>query len=133
MKKIIIILGSLLITSTLFAQQQSYQQTDNNLQEAREGCQKPIGYFPTPAKLRCLLTAFGLPHDEAKPKALAMVFQVCHGRTLNPPPAGVTLKKYQNLASCLNDPTAIKTMNNELTTAGLSPVKVVNPAVLTSK
>lgn len=105
-------------------------QANQILQLAQKGCQKPIGFFPTPAKLTCLMTALGITDKDAKPKALAMIFNVCHGRTLAAPPAGVTPKSYATLGDCLNDPAAIALINTELKAQGFPEIKVVNTSVL---
>lgn len=140
MKKfpIILILGLFTVSGGAFSEQvtkqptqQATQQDLNRLQMAREGCQKPIGYFPTPSKLMCLLTALGVSEKEVKAKALALMFNVCHGRTLQPQPAGFIPKKYDNLGNCLKDPDAITLINKELTAQGFPSVKVTNPGVLT--
>lgn len=105
------------------------QISKQNYQMAQKGCQKPIGYFPTPSKLMCLLTALGLSDKEAKPKALALIFNVCHGRVLQPPP-GLKPKAYQTLGACLSDPNEVILINSQLKAQGLPEIKVVNTDVL---
>lgn len=100
------------------------------LSVAQSGCQKPIGYIPTPAKLICLLTALGVPQENAKAKQMAIIYGVCQGRTLSQQPAGTTLKSYPTLGACLGDPAAITIINSELKTNGYEQVKVVNTQVL---
>ncbi len=119
----------LTVTCSVFAQEQASQQ-QYDLQLANKGCQKPLGFLPTPAKVMCLLTAFGKSEKEVKPKALAIVFTVCRGYTVQQLPAGTTAKKYANLGTCLKDPTAITLINNELKAKGFPPVKVINTGVL---
>lgn len=130
MKKLslVIALGISMIISGAFAQ--TIQTEDQKrLEMAKEGCQKPIGFFPTPSKLMCALSALGISEKEAKPKALALVFGVCQGR-VSQPVAGVTPKAYPTLGACLKDPQAVTLINKELTAKGFPEVKVVNPSIL---
>lgn len=145
MKKLIILLTSLsiLISSSVFAESSANQTTvqvqqqqpisKQQLQKAALGCQKPIGFFPTPSKLVCLLTAIGQSEKDIKPKAMAIIFSSCQGRLLQPQPAGSTAKKYPTLGACLQDPAAIEVINRELAAQGFNPISVVNPSVLSSK
>lgn len=104
-----------------------------NLLVAQKGCQKPIGFFPTPAKLMCLMGALGISQQDAKPKALALIFNVCHGRVSQAQPAGTQAKSYGTLGECLSDPAAITIINTELKSQGLPEVNVVNKDVLTTQ
>jgi hypothetical protein len=128
MKTLIFVIGLAIsaVTSSVFSQTQPQPQE----QQAREGCSKPLGFFPTPSKLMCLLVAIGVSEKDIKPKALALIFNVCQGHSLQPQPAGVTLKSYSTLGACLNDPAAITLINKELTAQGFLKIKVVNPAIL---
>jgi hypothetical protein len=126
------VLAILTVTSSAYSQArpQLQEQQQQQLQTAQEGCQKPLGYFPTPSKLICLLSAIGVSEKDIKPKALALIFNTCRGHSLQPQPAGVTLKSYSTLGTCLSDPVAIASINKELTAQGFLKIKVMNPAVL---
>lgn len=131
MKNLIIGLCFLVITGNQLALAQPSEEA-KKLQLAREGCQKPLGLFPSPSKLMCLLEAFGISEKEIKPKTLALVFTVCEGRTLQSQPAGTPPKKYNNLSACLSDPAAIALINKELISQGFPVVKIVNSAILST-
>lgn len=138
MKKLslIISLGFLTISTVSFAQTSTQSQTPSieqqKLQMAKDGCGKPIGFLPTPSKLACMLVALGVSEQEVKPKALAIIFAVCHGQLLKAAAPGVTPKSYSTLGECLNDPAAITLINKELTAQGFSEIKIVNPSILTA-
>lgn len=135
MKKLLGIICSSIITATCAISAQAQFQTSTpdqqRLQMAKEGCQKPIGFFPTPSKLMCILTATGTSEKEVKPKALALVFNVCQGH-LTQTSAGVTPKAYSSLGACLSDPTAVALINKELTTHKFPEIKIVNSSVFTA-
>lgn len=122
------------VTSTTAPTTTTTQQTTvvdpQRLQMAKVGCQKPIGFFPTPSKLMCLLVAMGKTEKDIKPKAMAVVFSGCQGRLTQPQPAGVTPKRYPTLGACLSDPMAVEAINKELAAQGFNPVTIVNPNVL---
>lgn len=132
MRKIIVLalMSIFIVPGSALSQNMTAQRSNQQIQSAVHGCQKPIGFLPTPSKLMCMLTALGINDEEAKSKALAIIYSVCHGRTLQPLPAGTTAKAYSTLGACLSDPNAIAIINNELTAANFKPVKVVNPNVL---
>jgi hypothetical protein len=132
MKKLnfILSLGLIAFSSAIFAETQASSQKDQLLQLSQKGCLKPIGFFPTPAKIMCIMNTFGISQKEFKSKALALVFNVCKGRVLVTPPAGITLKPYDTLGNCLSDPTAVMLINRELKAQGFPEVKVVNPDIL---
>jgi hypothetical protein len=111
-------------------QQQASPQQQREIQMAQQGCQKPIGFFPTPSKIMCVLTALGKNQNEVKAKALAIVFTVCQGHVVQAQ-SNVKLKKYGTLGACLTDPAAVTQINSALTSHGFQEVKVVNPSVLT--
>lgn len=136
MNKVSLFLGLGILAATLGIQAQTTIGTtsvqnvsQDDLMQAREGCQKSLGFFPTPAKLKCVLTALGLPAD-TKPKALALIFNVCHGRILKADTSGIAVKSHPTLASCLSDPQTVDLLNKELQAHGFSPVKVSNPSIL---
>jgi hypothetical protein len=112
------------------AQQQASPQQQREIQMAQQGCQKPIGFFPTPSKIMCVLSALGKNQNEVKAKALAIVFTVCQGHVVQTQ-SNVKLKKYGTLGACLTDPAAVTQINSALTSHGFPEVKVVNPSVLT--
>lgn len=116
-------LGCLFLASVGFAQQvHSATTQDAQLQMAREGCQKPIGMLPSPKKLMCILHATGLKQDEVKPKAVALIFNVCQGRVTKTDTAGIIPKRYKTLGECLNDPNAITLINKELQAHQFQPI-----------
>lgn len=116
-------LGGLFLASIGLAQHQQLSNTQNSqVQMAKEGCQKAIGWMPTPQKLRCILYATGLKQDEVKPKAVALIFSVCQGRVMKADTAGITPKKYGTLGECLSDPNAITLINKELQAHQFQPI-----------
>lgn len=127
--------------STIFAAATTSMQTANQqpvvsqqqIAAAKQGCQKKIGFFPTPAKLTCMLTAIGKTEQDIKPKAMAIIFSACQGRTMTPPAANTTVKKYPTLGACLSDPSAVETINKELLSQGFNPIVIANPAVLSAQ
>jgi|LakMenEpi03Aug12_release.lakeMendotaPanAssembly.Ray.scaffolds.fasta_scaffold756167_1 hypothetical protein len=129
---LLLVLSCLVVSSSIFSQPVPPQKAQGNIELAREGCQKPLGFFPTPAKLQCMLTAFGLSQSDTKPKTMAIIFNVCEGRSLQPPSANNKMKKYPTLAACLQDPAGISNINKELASEGFPAVKIVHPEVLSS-
>lgn len=128
--RLVILFGLILTITSIFSQPQPQQlspEQQHMLALAREGCQKPLGYFPTPSKLMCVLTAVGKSQKEVKAKSLAIIFSVCRGQGFQ---TNVTYKKYDTLANCLKDPAAITLINKELTAEGFPAVKIVNPSIL---
>lgn len=117
-------------TTTITTQPKTVDQ--QTIQMAKKGCQKPLGFFPTPSKLTCLLTAIGKSEKDIKPKAMAIIFSACQGHLLQPQPNGTKPKKYATLAACLNDPIAIEAINKELGASGFSPIAVANPSVISN-
>ncbi|MBA2654087.1 MAG: hypothetical protein H0U71_03345 [Gammaproteobacteria bacterium] len=132
MKKLYLAIGLLAITTSAYPENQGATQDQDRLQMAKVGCQKPLGFFPTPSKIMCMLTALGISEQTTKPKAFALMFNVCQGRTLQPLPSNYVPKKYPTLNACLSDPSAIGLINKELQSQGFPAVKVVNPGVLSS-
>lgn len=130
MKKIIIIAFSVLIAVTMSSFAIEKQTQLYNQDVARKGCNKPLGFFPTPAKLTCMLSAIGKTEKEVQPRVLAIIFTTCHGETLQPLPAGVTAKKYPTLGACLKDPAAIAIINNELKAKNFPLLKIMNTDIL---
>lgn len=134
MKKLITLFAgiSFVMSTSVFATVATQQEpvSKQQLQKAAQGCQKPLGFFPTPSKLICLLTAIGKTEKDIKPKAMAVIFSTCQGHLLQPQQAGTAPKKYATLAACLKDPAALESINKELAAQGFSPVTVVNPSVL---
>lgn len=107
--------------------------SQQQIQAAKQGCQKKLGFFPTPAKLTCMLTAIGKTEQDIKPKAMAIIFSACQGRTMQPQAANATVKKYPTLGACLSDSAAVETINKELSTQGFNPVVIANPTVLSTQ
>jgi hypothetical protein len=143
MKKFSLIVLGLLFSTQLFAQAQTTQtqqttqtkvtpQDQARLQAAKNGCQKPLGFFPTPSKILCVLTAAGLSEQSTKAKEIALIFTVCKGYSLQSASTEQKAVKYNTLGACLKDPSALQRLNKELTAQGFQPVTIVNPTVLSS-
>jgi hypothetical protein len=132
-KYIIAFLFGCLAISTAYSQAPNANAAREqvNTQMARTGCQKSLGFFPTPSKIMCVLGAIGKSENQVKPKELAVVFTVCQGHVV-PQQVGANtgVKKYATMGACLSDPNAVATINKELTAQGFSTIKVVNPGVL---
>jgi hypothetical protein len=123
-------LTALTFASGIFAQTSATQE-QQKLKMAQEGCNKALGFFPTPSKLVCVLTAIGKNQHEIQPKAVAVIFSVCQGRVPSAEP-GVKSKVYKTLGECLSDDNAVKLINAELDKQPqkFPPIKIVHPQVL---